>query len=99
MMQETMMELNRIAKRYEKYGVTPEQLISIAETAPAGMTEKAAVLGIRLTLAREYGEREYFTLDDVSEVTGETRAEVQNRINAMGIETMQISSSLPGLFS
>jgi hypothetical protein len=99
MTQNALNELRKTAERYKKHGITLSQLVRIAETAPADISERAAIIGIRMSLAREYGETEYFTLDDVSEVTGETTAEVQNRINAMGIDTMQITSLIPGLFS
>ena len=99
MTQDTLNELHKTAERYKKHGITLSQLVSIVETAPEGITERAAIIGIRMSLAREYSETEYFTLDDVSEVTGETTEEVHNRINAMGIDTMQITSLIPGLFS
>lgn len=95
----TIKELKQLSERYKKYGVTLTELVRIATTAPAGISERAAIIGIRMSLAREYGETEYFTIEDVSEITGETTSEVQNRMKAMGIEPMQITSLIPDLFS
>ena len=99
MMHDTLKELQGIAERYKKHGITLSQLQRIAEGAPEGATERAAINIIRMTLANEYGEKEYFTLNDIAEITGETIPELQSRIDAMGIDTMQISSIIPGLFT
>lgn len=99
MTMDTIKELKQLAERYKKHGVTLQELVRIAATAPEGITERAAIIGIKLSLAREYGETEYFTVDDVSEVTGETTSEVQERMKAAGIDTLHISSALPDLFS
>ena len=99
MTQNTINELKRLAERYKKHSVTLPELVRIAETAPEGITERAAIIGIKLSLAREYGETEYFTIDDITEITGETAQQAAERIEAMGIDTLHITSTLPGLFS
>lgn len=52
-----------------------------------------------MSLAREFSEIEYFTIDDITEITGETPEQVKQRMNTMRIDTLHIASTLPGLFS
>lgn len=99
MTQNSLKELHRLAERYKKYGITLLELTKIMGTAPEGMTERAAIIGIRMSLAREFKETEYFSIDDITEITGETPEQVTERIKAMGIDVMNITSTLPGLFS
>lgn len=99
MTQDTLKQLHSLAKRYKKYGITLLELAKILETRPEGMTERAASIGIRMSLARQFNETEYFTIDDITEITGETPEAVIKRIEAMGIDVMHITSTLPGLFS
>lgn len=99
MTEKTLKELEKIAKRYAKYGFTLTELIKMVESAPEGVSEKAAVLGIRMALANELHERDFFTVEDVMEITGETKEEVQKRMKDLNVETVTVSSSIPGLFN
>lgn len=92
-------ELNRIGDRYCRHGVRMSNLIEIAEDAPESISDKGVIIGIRLALSHEYHEHEYFTVDDVMEVTGESREEIEKRIKELGVETFTLSSTIPGLFS
>lgn len=44
-------QLNNVVDRYAKYGVRMSHLIEIAENAPADISDKGVVLGIRLALS------------------------------------------------
>ena len=92
-------QLNNVVDRYAKYGVRMSTLIEIAENAPADISDKGVVLGIRLALSHEYHEREYFTIEDAMEITGESKEEIMQRIEELGVETFTLSSSIPGLFN
>lgn len=91
--------LNRIGDRYCKHGVRMSNLIEIAEDAPEDISDKGVILGIRLALSHEYRKPEYFTIEDVMEVTGESREVVEQKIKELGVETVTISSLIPGLFN
>lgn len=83
---ETLEELKEVATRYAKYGVTVDDLIHLLNDRPDEISERAAVLGIRMTLSKNYGENEYFTIDDVCEITGETPDEVVTRMKKIHIQ-------------
>jgi len=101
---ETIKELERIYRNYAKYGITMQNLTDIVKSRPDGISEKGATIGIRLALSNEYKEHEYFTVQDVAEITGETVEEVNKRIEENKDELMQsggiveVSSLLNGLF-
>ncbi len=44
-----------------------------------GFSVRAAYNGVRMCLGKETGEREYFTLDELQEITGESREELVAR--------------------
>ena len=48
-----------------------------------GFSVRAAYNAIRMCLGKETNEREYFTLDEVQELTGETREELIARVEQM----------------
>ena len=83
---ETLEELKALASRYAKYGVTVDELIPIVNNRPDEVSERAAVIGVRMVLGETYGEHDYFTIDDICEVTGETPNEVSARMKKMHIE-------------
>lgn len=87
-------ELAAIADRYKEYGVTLPMLITLAEKAPQELPELAVITGIRMLLANEYGTSETFTVEQVAACTGETPAEVRERIRAEGIQV--IHQTAPG---
>ncbi len=106
MKDETRKKLEEIAKKYGKYGVTPMQCIKIFDSGiKRGISEESAVIGLRLALSAEFNEHEYFTLEDVAAVTGESVEEVKERIKENEEELMkngsiiEVSSPLPGLFN
>lgn len=74
--------LNRLYSKYGKYGFEREFL---AELLNNGIGEhefsvKVAYNGIRMSLAQFTGEHELFSIEDVMEITGESREEILERI-------------------
>jgi hypothetical protein len=75
-----MTEELKIASRYKKFGVNESLVQSIVQSGLAyGLTRKAALIGARMCLGELYKQHEYFIVEDVSEVTGESVEDV-NRI-------------------
>ncbi len=71
-------EEQRIAARYKQFGVTERLIKDIVRSGlEHGFSYKAALVGARLALATEYNQHEYFTAEDVAEVTGQTVEEVK----------------------
>ena len=87
-------ELAAIADRYKEHGVTLPMLIDLAEKAPPELPELAIIAGVKLALANEHGTSETFTIEEVAAITGETPAEVRERIRAEGIQV--IHQTAPG---
>lgn len=62
-----------IAARYRGYGVSVYLVDGLVQSGlENGLTRKAALAGVRMGLAKEYGQHEYFTAEDVSEILGMT---------------------------
>ena len=69
--------VNNLYATYSKYGVTKEFLQEMIESGlKRGFSVRATYNGVRMCLGKETNEREYFTLDEVQELTGETREEL-----------------------
>lgn len=76
--------VNSLYATYSKYGVTKEFLQEIITSGlKSGFSVRAAYNGIRMCLGKETNEREYFTLDEVQELTGETHEELIARAEQM----------------
>lgn len=98
-------KLMRVAKDYSKYGVTFDDCVAVYNSGIAnGINARAAVVGLRFGLSKVYNTHEYFTIEDVAAVTGETVEQVTKRIEDNKEELMQdgsiieVSSTLSGLF-
>lgn len=91
---ETWKALYALQKKYSKHGVSLSELVSFMKCAPPNVSERAAVLGIRLVLGKSFNVTEYFTVEDVAEITGETPSEIKDRMKAMGINPTKVTSSL-----
>lgn len=74
--------INNILANYSKYGVTKEELIQAIDDGIQNynLSLEAIYSGLRMSLATAFGEREYFSIDDVMAITGENREEVLQRI-------------------
>lgn len=87
-----------IAARYKEYGVSFYLVDGLVQSGlERGLTRKAALAGVRMGLAKEYGQHEYFTADDVSEILGMTVEEADKLLMEQSkegmIETAQITYS------
>ena len=74
--------LDNLYSKYGKYGCEREFL---ADLLNSGIGEhefgvRAAYNGIRMSLAQFTGEHELFSIEDVMEITGESREEILERI-------------------
>lgn len=48
-----------------------------------GLTVKAAYIGAKMMLAEHTGQHEYFTIEDMEEITGESRETIIERIEQL----------------
>lgn len=74
-----------ILNRYARYGVdrkTVEELLK-SGMDKNGFSLRASYNGIRMCLAGMYNEHENFTVEDIMDITGESREEVVCRIEEM----------------
>ena len=66
-------ELELIARRYRKYGVTLDKLLDLLASAEArGLPHSGALAWLRLTLGNEFGEEEYFSAEQIAAMTSDT---------------------------
>lgn len=74
--------INNLLVNYGKYGVTKQELETAINDGIHNydLSLEAIYSGLRMSLASAFGEREYFTVDDVMAITGESREEVLQRI-------------------
>lgn len=87
-----------IAARYKEQGVSVYLIDYLVRSGlEHGLTRKAALAGVRMGLAKEYGQHEYFTAQDVSEILGMTVGEADALLVEYSkeglIETSQITYS------
>lgn len=87
-----------IAARYKEHGVSVYLIDDLVRSGlEHGLTRKAALAGVRMGLAKEYGQHEYFTAQDVSEILGTAVEEADNLLIEQAkeglIETAQITYS------
>lgn len=76
------MVINNLLANYGKYGVTRAELEPIVDdgTQNYDLSLEAIYSGLRMSLASAFSEHEYFSLDDVMAITGESREELLQRI-------------------
>ena len=69
---------------YEKYGKYGCERAFLADLLNSGIGDefsvRAAYNGVRMSLAHFTGEHELFSIEDVMEITGESRDEILDRI-------------------
>lgn len=74
-------ELELIARRYRKYGVTLDKLLDLLTRAEArGLPHSGALAWLRLTLGNEFGEEEYFNAEQIAAMTGDTPEQATARM-------------------
>ena len=76
------MIINNLLTDYGKYGVTRAELEPIIDDGIQNydLSLEAIYSGLRMSLASVFNEHEYFSLDDVMAITGESREELLQRI-------------------
>lgn len=74
--------LGNLCEKYNRFGFEREFLAGLLNNGIGehGFSVRAAYNGIRMSLAQFTGEHEYFSLEDVMEITGESREEILDRI-------------------
>lgn len=65
--------VDNLAGTYEKYGFTREEIEELLKDGimNQGFSVNVAYNGIRMALAHATGEQEYFSIEDMMEITGE----------------------------
>lgn len=74
--------LNKLVSKYERYGYDREFLSSQLRDGimNEGFSVNVAYNGLRMVLAEQTGGRELFSIEDVMEITGESRETIMERI-------------------
>ncbi len=77
--------VDNLAGTYEKYGFTREEIEELLKDGimNQGFSVNVAYNGIRMALAHATGEHEYFSIEDMMEITGESREEVVKQVEDM----------------
>ena len=74
--------INNLLVNYGKYGVTRAELEPIIDDdiQKFDLSLEAIYSSLRMSLASAFNEHEYFSLDDVMAITGESQGELLQRI-------------------
>lgn len=72
--------IDRLHSTYSKYGVSREVLTEILTDGieQQGFTPQEVYNLVRMSLGREFGEREYFAVSEIAAMLGMTEKEVMN---------------------
>ena len=73
-------ELQAVAARYEKYGYTFIELLRLISAAPKDYSFRKVINTLRARLGANYNEPEYFSIEEVAEMIGETQIQFMERI-------------------
>ena len=76
------MVINNLLTNYGKYGITRAELEPILDDGIQNydLSLEAIYSGLRMSLAAAFNEHEYFSLDDLMAITGESREELLQRM-------------------
>ena len=99
MTSEEKQQLQKVAARYEKYGISFFCLLQLLRDAPEGMGFRKALNCIRVALGREFNENEFFSIQEAAELTGETEETIIERVKTNNIDYIIVSSSLKDFFN
>ena len=89
--------LNKLTSKYERYGFTKQFL---SEQLWKGIMDydfsvRAAYCGIAMSLYLETGEREMYSVEDIMEITGESREWVVSKIKQIKEELIAAGEITP----
>ncbi len=75
--------ISNLLANYGKCGITRNELEHSIDDGIQNydLSLEAIYSGVRMIFASAFNEHEYFSLDDVMAITGESRAELLQRIN------------------
>ena len=72
----------RLAKKYEKFGISFRNITRVVNSLVAeGLSHKAAIVTVRMELGNHFNVPEYFTADEIAEITGSTTDQVIEYVN------------------
>ena len=90
-MNEYEKEIKDLAKRYERFGMNENIIRSLIESESySDIDEKSRFIGVRMILGIEFGVPEYFTVEDVMHVTGESKERVMEMMKENNISPISI---------
>ena len=77
--------VDNLVGTYEKYGFAREEIEKLLRDGimNQGFSVSVAYNGVRMVLAHVTGEHEYFSIEDMMEITGESREEVVKQVEDM----------------
>lgn len=77
--------VDNLVGTYEKYGFVREEIEKLLKDGimNQGFSVSVAYNGVRMVLAHVTGEHEYFSIEDMMEITGESREEVVKQVEDM----------------
>ena len=80
-----------IWNKYGKYGMQKQEIAGLMKSGMENnsLSLRAVYNGMRMSLAMEFNEQENFTVEDIMDITGESREEVVKRIEEGIRMTMQ----------
>lgn len=83
-------QVKRLAERYRKYGIEEQDILDAIQSGRAkGFDDEVALTGVRLALAHEFGEHEYFSSAEIAKALGMTVDEVTSTIEEHKAELLQ----------
>lgn len=77
--------VDNLVGTYEKYGFAREEIEKLLKDGimNQGFSVSVAYNGVRMVLAHVTGKHEYFSIEDMMEITGESREEVVKQVEDM----------------
>ena len=77
--------VDNLVGTYEKYGFAREEIEKLLKDGimNQGFSVSVAYNGVRMVLAHVTGEHEFFSIEDMMEITGESREEVVKQVEDM----------------
>lgn len=86
-------QIKELAARYADCGIDESIIMTMMCDGhkPSGLDDRAKLLGVRMCLGNEFNRQEYFSVDDLCHVTGESEEEVLLRMKEAGVAPVTVS--------